>query len=395
MRSADRPSNIEHVPALDGIRGYGFLAVFLGHTFRSVIANHRSSFLGNFLYHLQQIEWLAVPAFFVLSGYLIGGNLFRTRNRDGFFRVFYYRRMLRVLPVYYVTLLIVAWVEMTHGVHLDCRFWSHFIYIQNFMPGYSSDSYAYENIRHLWSLAIEEQFYLTWPLVVWFARDRATLLKIIAALCATCWTVRLISPWIHLSSNDSYFNTVTRVDTILLGVALALVADHDLYKRFQPYAKYAALAGVAAWVMSFYIHAEQPENYYRVAVEYSLANFTVVMVIAAVLEQGSAFANACSAKWVCWLGTMTYGLYIFHYIYLGWLHNSLRQWLLLRFAPPLATIITVSTALTGTLTLGMISYRFLEQPALSLKKYVKYGPERGTGIAQNRSSFRAFTANSR
>src|SRR5206468_2453180 len=98
VRSADRPSNIEHVPALDGIRGYGFLAVFLGHTVRSVIANHRSNFLGNFLYHLQQIEWLAVPAFFVLSGYLIGGNLFRTRNREGFFRVFYYRRMLRVLP---------------------------------------------------------------------------------------------------------------------------------------------------------------------------------------------------------------------------------------------------------------------------------------------------------
>jgi peptidoglycan/LPS O-acetylase OafA/YrhL len=392
VRSTDRPSHPEHVPALDGIRGFGFLAVFLGHTFRSVFANHRSSILGNSLYHLQQIEWLAVPAFFVLSGYLIGGNLFRTRNREGFFLVFYYRRMLRVLPVYYVTLLAVAAVKMTHGVHLDYRFWSHFIYIQNFMPGYSSDSYAYENIRHLWSLAIEEQFYLTWPLIVWFAKDRATLLKVIAFLCAACWTIRLASPWIHLSSNDSYFSTLTRVDTILFGVALALITDHALYKRFQPFAKYGALAGIALWLISFSTHADHPENYYRVAVEYSLANFTVVMIIAAVLEEGGGFARACSARWACWLGSMTYGLYIFHYLYLGWLHESLRGWLLGRVSPHLATVITVTIALAGTIALAMVSYRFLEQPALSLKKYVKYGPERRPKTGLSRAPIAAFTA---
>ncbi len=393
MRSTDRPSHPEHVPALDGIRGYGFLAVFLGHAFGGAIAHHRSNFFGNLLYNLQQIEWLAVPAFFVLSGYLIGGNLFRTRNREGFFRVFYYRRMLRVLPVYYVTLLVVAGVEMTQGVPLDYKFWSHFVYIQNFMPGYGSNSYAFESIRHLWSLAIEEQFYLTWPLVVWFAKDRATLLKVIGVLCSTCWTIRLMSPWIGLSSDESYVNTLTRVDTILFGVALALVTDHALYKRFQPFAKYAALAGAALWVISFSTHAEHPENYYRVAVEYTLANFTVVMVIVAVLEKGSAFTMACSARWVCWIGSMTYGLYIFHFICLLWLRDTLRQWLMEYFSPHLATVITVTTALVSTVLLAMVSYRFLEQPALSLKKYMKYGPERETKSALNRASLAAFSAN--
>jgi peptidoglycan/LPS O-acetylase OafA/YrhL len=383
----------EQVPALDGVRGLGFLAVFLGHACKAAIENHRSSFLNNSLYHLLQIAWLAVPAFFVLSGYLIGGNLFRTRNREGFFRVFYYRRMLRVLPVYYVTLLVVAWVDMAHGVHLDYRFWAHFIYIQNFMPGYSSTTYAFEYIRHLWSLAIEEQFYLTWPLVVWFAKDRATLLKIIAALCATCWTIRLLSPWIHLSSDDCYFNTLTRFDTILFGVALALVADHALYKRFQPFAKYAALAGIALWIISFSTHAEHSENYYRVAVEYTLANFTVVMIVAAVLEERSGFAKACSARWACWLGSMSYVLYTFHYIYLGWLHHTFRHWLLGRLSPHLATIVTVGSALIGTIALGMLSYRFIEQPAMSLRKYVKYGPERGTKTTQNRPALAAFTVN--
>lgn len=383
----------QQLPALNGIRGYGFLAVFFGHYFRSAIANHQFSALGNFLYHLSQLAWLAVPAFFVLSGYLIGGNLFRTRNRDGFFRVFYFRRMLRVLPVYYVTLLVVGWVYSAHGIRLDYRFWSHFIYIQNLMPGYSSDSYTFESIRHLWSLAIEEQFYITWPLVVWFARDRGTLLKVIAVLCASCWIVRLISPWIHFSSNQSYFNTLTRVDTILFGVGLALITDHALYKRLQPWAKYAALIGIVLWLVSFSTHAQEPENYYRVAIEYTLANFIVVAIIAAVLEEGSAFARFCSVRWACWLGTMSYALYTFHYIYLGWLHNSVRNSLTQRMSTPLATLLTVALALVFTLGLGMLSYRLIEQPALALKKYMKYGPERGTETVLKRSGATNLTSN--
>src|SRR5579871_2260754 len=172
VRQIENPSTREHVPALDGIRGYGFIGIFLAHYLAPLIERYRSHPWVNVFYYLEQIAWMGVPAFFVLSGYLIGGILFNSRNREGFFRVFYGRRVLRILPVYYGTLLIVACLGLKDGVHLNSLFWSHFIYIQNLLPHYSDDGFVpHFTILHFWSLAIEEQFYLTWPIVVWLARD--------------------------------------------------------------------------------------------------------------------------------------------------------------------------------------------------------------------------------
>ena len=294
VRSIDRPSKREHLTALDGVRGFGFLGIFLAHYLSPAVDRNRSIPWVNGLFYIEQIAWMAVPAFFVLSGYLIGGILFNSRNREGFFKVFYGRRMLRILPVYYMTLLIVACVSLAHGVHLKLLFWSHFIYIQNLLPGYpNADVEPYSRLVHLWSLAIEEQFYLTWPVVVWFARDRAKLLKIVAVFCGLSCTLRFISPWIHLSAIRCYFATPTRADAILLGVGLALVADHKIYKRLQPLAKYAVLVGTALWLTSFSTHIDHPNNYFRVAVETPLANFTVLALLAAILEKESVIARVC------------------------------------------------------------------------------------------------------
>jgi peptidoglycan/LPS O-acetylase OafA/YrhL len=375
VRSTDSPSKHEYVPALDGIRGFGFLGIFLAHYLSLAVYRYRGHPWVNGLFYIEQIALMVVPAFFVLSGYLIGGILFNSRNREGFFRVFYGRRILRILPVYYVTLLVVAGVNLAQGVHLNRVFWAHFFYIQNWLPGYpSTDTGMSTQIIHLWSLAIEEQFYLTWPIVVWFARDRAKLLKIIAVLSGLCFTVRLISPWIHLSPMRSYFATPTRVDAILLGVGLALVADHKIFKRLQPLAKYAVLVGTALWLISFSTHPNDPNNYYRVAVEIPLANFTVLALVAAVIDENSALAKACRVRWACWLGTMSYGLYVYHYTYHKWFSDTFRPQLSQYMPDPWAYLATAVIALALTIGLGMFSYRFIEQPVLSLKRYLKLGP---------------------
>jgi peptidoglycan/LPS O-acetylase OafA/YrhL len=372
--STVRPSKREHVPALDGIRGYGFLGIFLAHYLSPAIQRYRSNPLVNGLFYIEQIAWMAVPAFFVLSGYLVGSILFDTRDREGFFRVFYGRRILRILPVYYMTLLVIAVMGLAQGVHLNHVFWAHFIYIQNLLPGYGSNGRAPSTqIIHLWSLAIEEQFYLAWPIVVWFAKDRIKLLKIIAVLCGFCFTIRLISPLIHLSPSRVYFATPTRVDAILLGVGLALVADHKVFKRLQPLAKYAVVVGTALWMISFSTHPDDPNNYYRVAVEIPLANFTVLALVAAAIDEKSRLARACTVRWACWLGTMTYGLYVYHFTYHKWFSDTFRPILSHYMPDPWAYVATAAIAFALTIGLAVLSYRFVEQPALSLKKYLKYG----------------------
>lgn len=370
---SERP---EQIRALAGLRGCGFLLVFFGHYLANLIIDHRANKWDDAFYYIAQLDWLAVPAFFVLSGYLIGGILYRTRNRQGFFRVFYGRRALRVLPVYYITILVVAFVDLAHGIHLDYRYWVHFIYIQNFMPGYCNTDPAPNNqIVHLWSLAVEEQFYITWPIVVWFAKDRKTLLKIVVAICAGCWLLRVISPLVHLSVTRIYYATPTRIDTILFGVGLALVADHSLYKRLQPLAKYVALAGMALWLISSATHPNTPNTYLRVTVEYTIANVTVLAIIVAALEEGSGLARFLSARWACWLGQMSYGLYVFHYTFYMWFLYTVQPTLRRYMPAPAAFLVMLTAALALTIALGMLSLRFIEQPALSLKRYLPYGRE--------------------
>ena len=100
------------------------------------------------------VSWLAVPIFFALSGYLIGGILYDTRNREGYFKVFYSRRILRIFPVCYLTLLLVALVDSLHGISLIYQTIgltsSH---IQNLLPGYehSRNTAPTNQIIHLWS----------------------------------------------------------------------------------------------------------------------------------------------------------------------------------------------------------------------------------------------------
>jgi peptidoglycan/LPS O-acetylase OafA/YrhL len=156
-----------YIPSIEGIRGYGFLVVFFAHFF----GPEQFATSGRIFFYPSLIEsaigTFAVPGFFVVSGYLIGGILYDSRGKEGFFKVFYSRRILRVFPLYYLTLLAITFLDMFRGVPLDYHFWAHFIYLQNLLPGYATQHGPPTiQVIHFWSLAVEEQFYFLWPLVV-------------------------------------------------------------------------------------------------------------------------------------------------------------------------------------------------------------------------------------
>ena len=373
-----------YLPSLEGVRGYAFLLVFFAHYYAipgaSVHVNH---WLIPFLL-LKRIAWLGVPIFFALSGYLIGGILFDTRNREGFFRVFYARRFLRVFPVYYLTLLGVACFDSIRGIHLNFNFWADFLYIQNLMPGYvgNYDAAPLSQTSHLWSMAVEEQFYLLWPIVVWFCPDKRTLIKATCILIGLCCLVRCSAYWIHLSPEYSYVTTPTRVDAILLGVLLALIRHDTIYKRLEPYAKYAAFAGVAIMVViAARVPLELPYTYALAAFEIPLVNLTSAAIIVSVLEEGSFLRNICSLRWICWFGSMSYALYIFHFLYIEWFLTSFSQSLAVHMPTSPAYVLAAIVAFCLTLLLAVLSYRLIEGPAMHLKKRIKYGPVRNQEVS--------------
>jgi peptidoglycan/LPS O-acetylase OafA/YrhL len=383
FQAADRERT--YIPSLEGIRGYAFLLVFFMHYFsRSDFPFQDSKWLYP-IFLFRQTAWLTVPVFFVLSGYLISGILIDTRVREGYFKVFYCRRVLRVFPVFYLTLLSVALVDKYHGLVMGPHFWSHFLYIHNVLPRYKQlgGRWAGEGqITHLWSMGVEEQFYLLMPLLVWLCPRRRTLLKLVVLLITACFVIRFASPLLNISPYLMTFWTPTRVDAILMGAVLAIIARRPIYKRMEPFARYVALAGIAATVaIAIRTDGAPPTTASLNALLISVLNLGATAIVVCVMEQGSLVCRLCSQKWICWLGARSYGLYLFHGTYAAWFLTTFTDILSQHMRRMNALLAAIGTAFCLTLFLAVFCYRFVEQPAMNIKKRIRYGPVRTPQLA--------------
>src|SRR6516162_10219634 len=160
--------------------------------------------------------WTGVDLFFVLSGFLITGILLDSREAPNYFSAFYARRVLRIFPVYYFSLLVMYFLVMPHFAEArtgesTLKTFGYIFYLQNwFMPvGF---------MAHYWSLAVEEQFYLMWPMVV-FLFPRHRILPIALGVSVGSTVLRLTLLAMNAPLRDITENTFTRLDALLLGAA--------------------------------------------------------------------------------------------------------------------------------------------------------------------------------
>ncbi len=182
----------QHNPVLDGVRGIAVLAVLAFHV-RGPIPDLAGIAWLRYPLHLLSPLWSGVDLFFVLSGFLITNILLRARRHPHYFRNFYARRTLRIFPLYYFTLLLHYLAELWGPEALSgpgasrLRLW-YWLYAQNWLGGlYGESLRAFE---HYWSLAIEEQFYLLWPLVVLATRSNRAGLRICGSCLVLCLGLR-------------------------------------------------------------------------------------------------------------------------------------------------------------------------------------------------------------
>ena len=165
-----------HQPALDGIRGIAIIGVLLTHGM-TVAPGLQDSFGGRLLAYLLTPGWVGVDLFFVLSGFLITGILLSTKQSRNYFTSFYARRCLRISPIYYLTLtgvLLVGTQSYWYSSMLPSlwgRKVSYFFYLQNIWPFMNHGTLG-GLLGHFWSLAVEEQFYLVWPILVLLVPER-------------------------------------------------------------------------------------------------------------------------------------------------------------------------------------------------------------------------------
>ncbi len=365
-------------PALEGVRALAFLLVFAVHySGPTWTLEGRTPWAYPWLL-LCQLSFCAVPLFFALSGYLITGVLLRTVRDDGFFRNFYFRRALRVLPLYYVILAGIACAALAMHTHFLLRHGLLVCYLFNFWPynGYYNINHWIQ-IGHFWSLAVEEQFYLLWPVAIWFVRDRRKLRNICYGVIAASFAGRLSWPWWPVQSFEFvYQNTLFRCDAIMLGCALALYEGEAaaMWKKLVMPARLSLLAGAAVIVARALIHNEaMPFDNFGVMVIMPLLSLMGASFVVLALHPGTLTARASTARWAVYLGKRSYGLYL--------LHQLFRPWVLERFVPYLtskvgrgcAFFLGVLLAFAITWALAELAFRFVEEPALRLKKHIRFG----------------------
>lgn len=203
----------KYFPELDGIRAIAVLSVISFHASSSVPGE---SILATAL----GVGWAGVDLFFVLSGFLITGILLDTKTSPRALGNFYARRVLRIFPLYYASLLVIYHLmPALHRLKNAPEEWWYWLYVSNWSP---STGTAHAWLTHFWSLAIEEQFYLMWPFVVlalsWRRAFRASMLLAASGLVARSAGSLILDPLVI------YRNTLFRVDSLAIGAVAAFIA---------------------------------------------------------------------------------------------------------------------------------------------------------------------------
>ena len=295
-----------HIPALDGLRGIAVLAVMAYH-FSLGHLPYVGPFFGS--------AWAGVDLFFVLSGFLITGILIESKGRPRFFLNFYARRTLRIFPLYFGVLIVVFGLiprfASLESLHLnspggELPFWLYYSNIAVYLYGWPAAA-----MGHFWSLAIEEQFYLVWPLVVWSLNGKSLLHFCIATIAAVN-LIRVFAVFTHVSAVTTTYLTPFRVDALLVGAAAALIVRSypSIVRRFAP--PLFIGSGIILVCMIIVRAGLTPSDALLRAAGYPvLDTFFGSAVLLAVTGTGM-FTTALTLKVLTQAGKYSYGMYVFH-----------------------------------------------------------------------------------
>jgi peptidoglycan/LPS O-acetylase OafA/YrhL len=391
--------------SLDGLRAIAILGVFLHHTcvwFPAV--NPPLAITRAYLW----LGFIGVDLFFVLSGFLITGILLDTREASNYFKGFYARRALRIFPLYYLVLIgliLVSQVLTSSHAPSASRVasilplredrWLYFCYLTNWLRLWKAQwGPDYVNIlAHFWSLAVEEQFYFVWPLIVWMVRPSA-IRRTAIALAATAAIVRLI--WISQAGPQIaiQFATVARMDSLFVGaICASLYRDRDAMLKIRKWLPWIASLTLGGFLLGFTSLLVFPQTTSLLLYGNAFAKHTpndgvfgvlqyggysflalgfgaLVLLCAQSEAEGTWTLRALRSRFLGMIGKYSYGIYVFH-IPVLWLmsiyvfepftqRNGIGVWTSLMF---------LACAAVVTFLISALSYEFFERKILCHKRF--------------------------
>lgn len=346
-----------HRPELDGIRGIAIVAVMVLHT---------SAFFAPGSVRSSRIYsgFLGVDLFFVLSGFLITTLLLEEQDRFGAISLsrFYGRRALRILPALAFGVALAGIATATYGSNLNSRsFPASAVMVFGFVANWSERSLGF--LGHMWSLGVEEQYYLAWPIILIVCLRRGVRLERIAAglLAAAAFVATARWAFLHGSHTAELLDGIRRTDAIMLGSALAvaLAAGIEPVLRLVMHRRtvYCAAAAVCAYVV--YVEVQGRLGHEDLAKDLLfVANAGFALLLGTISLGGiPSVVHGLRTRTLTVVGRLSYSLYLVHYP----LFNALAR------VGPSNRVAAAILGWTGSFALAFVSFRVIERPALRLK----------------------------
>ncbi len=369
-------------PALDGLRGVAILLVYLFHYGGGLRSPHAA--VRAFGY-LCESGWIGVHVFFVLSGYLITGLLVRDLRFPHALRNFYMRRALRIFPVYYGAIIAAAVAAAVAGAHAGALrpLLPYLAFLQDIPPlaGVAVDPPPPLPLYHLWSVAVEEQFYLLWPFLLLWAgirrRGLALCLVVFGLTCAFRAIVFAPAAYPAAVGQQLGFFLLTRAGGLALGGALALWPAATASDRPPRWAKSAAIAGALCFLAVGWSGGTLLLTNSRM---YLFAMPAIDIAAAATLAlclHPGLLRRSLSSTVLRWFGRISYGFYVLHILLeplFDWIGRALAHsdtgmgYQAVRFL----------VALPITAGVAWASFRWFETPFLRLKRFFPREPSAST-----------------
>jgi peptidoglycan/LPS O-acetylase OafA/YrhL len=368
-----------YTPALDGLRGIAILLVLLHHL--TIYRPTRG--VDQMIAQVPLIGWTGVDLFFVLSGFLISGILIDARGSRRYFMSFYARRTLRIFPLYYLVLFLAlvllpqlpALHRVIVGPYPDPPHLPYWLYYTNISVAERGLVHGWVDVA--WSLAIEEQFYIVWAVVVWLCPPRW--------LGPICGVILLVSPIARMlalnrgaDTTAVYVLTWFRLDGLAAGSLLAWIARQRALTFAGRWAPWAALAG--AGVVMFIVIQNRDAWWWHRWMQiggFSAIAFTGgAMLVAAVGRPATSWwPRLLSMGWLRAFGKYSYSLYLFHLPVMRAVREYVfdpADYAVLAQSPWVGQLLFYIAATAPAFALSWLSWRFFEAPILRLKEKFPY-----------------------
>ncbi|HEC2226757.1 TPA: acetyltransferase [Staphylococcus delphini] len=350
-----KPISPRYMPGLDGIRAVAVIAIII--------------------YHLNP-QWLwggflGVDTFFVISGYLITSLLLTEYHNTGKIELtsFWLRRVKRLIPavlflvmgVLVLTLIFMPTeIQKVRADSIAAIFYvSNWWYIMQNVDYF--EQFAVQPLKHLWSLAIEEQFYLVFPIVLLSLLSFIRRLKSIRIIFLILLVISMITMMVLYVPNENvarvYFGTDTRIQTLLMGVLLALVwppfqLKAKVNRKMRMMIDTAGVVGLAILFICFKFVSETNSILYYGG--FFLISAVTLLVIASSVHPSGYFAKFLGNKVFTFIGSRSYSLYLWHYPIIVLIHHQFVQGQI----PPLVYVVEILLMIL----MAEFSYKFIEQP---------------------------------